>query len=94
MATVADYLAGIGPDQRAAYEQIRSIVLAMVPDAEETISYGMPTLKYRGKYLIYVGAFTNHMSVFPGTIKFTPADPIPAATVEDLVRRRMTEIAG
>ncbi len=39
---------------------------SLVPEPELTISYGMPTVKYKKKYVIYFGAFKNHMSVFPG----------------------------
>jgi len=65
MATVNDYLTSITPEQRMHYERIKAVVLRLVPDAEETISYGMPTFKYREKPLLYFGAFKNHMSVFP-----------------------------
>lgn len=39
----------------------------IVPDVEEVISYGIPTFKHKGKYVLYFGAFKNHMSVFPGS---------------------------
>jgi uncharacterized protein YdhG (YjbR/CyaY superfamily) len=93
MATVAEYLDQVDPAQRAQFERIREVVRGVVPDADETVSYGMPTFTFHGKYLLYFGAFKNHMSVFPGTIKFTADAPIPAATVEEIVRRRMAEIA-
>ena len=66
MPTVNDYLKKITPSQKDEFEKIRKIVKAMVPDAEEVISYGIPTFKHKGKYLIYFGAFKNHMSLFPG----------------------------
>lgn len=66
MSTVAEYLENVTPPQKAEYERIRKIVKQAAPEAEEVISYGIPTFKYKGKYLIYFGAFKNHMSVFPG----------------------------
>jgi hypothetical protein len=48
----------------------------------------------RGKYLIYFGAFRRHMSVFPGTVRFTVAEPLPRATVEEIVRGRLAAIDG
>ena len=66
MPTIAEYLKNITPPQKAEFERIRKIVKSIVPDAEEAISYGIPTFKYKGTYLIYFGAFKNHMSVFPG----------------------------
>ena len=37
----------------------------MAPGAVETIGYGIPTFKYKGKNLIHFAAFKNHMSLFP-----------------------------
>lgn len=56
----------VTPEQRTSYERIRKIVYKIIPDAEEKISYGIPTFTYKGKYLLYFGAFKNHMSLFPG----------------------------
>ncbi len=66
MIVIDEYLESTTPSQRAELEKIRQLVKQMVPDAEEVISYGIPTLKYKGKYLIHFAAFKNHMSVFPG----------------------------
>lgn len=64
--TVEEYLSNVTPSQKLQYERLRKIVNATVPDVEEAISYGMPTFKYKGKFLIYWGAFKDHMSLFPG----------------------------
>jgi len=67
MSVIDEYLVGIDPDQRAALERVRTIAKTVVPDADETIGYGMPVLKYNKKYLIGFSAFKNHMSIFPGS---------------------------
>jgi len=56
------------PPQQAEFERIKKLVLDVVPDAEQVVSYGMPTFKYRRKIILHVGAFTDHMSLFPGGI--------------------------
>lgn len=56
------------PPQQAEFERIKKLVLDIVPDAEQVVSYGMPTFKYRRKIILHVGAFTDHMSLFPGGI--------------------------
>ena len=89
MATVEEYLARLTPEQREQYERVRRIVRSVVPDAGEKISYGMPTFTYGDKYLVYFGAYQHHMSIFPGTVKFTAADPIPEPTLIEMVRRRL-----
>jgi uncharacterized protein YdhG (YjbR/CyaY superfamily) len=65
MQTVEEYLKHVTPTQRAEYERIRKIVKKQVPDADEVISYGIPTFKHNGKYVIYFAAFKDHMSIYP-----------------------------
>lgn len=66
MTVIDDYLKKVTPQQKDALERVRTIVRQIVPDAEEVISYGMPVLKHKGKYVIGFAAFKDHMSVFPG----------------------------
>lgn len=64
--TIDSYLANVPPPEREALERIRHIARKMIPNAEEVISYGIPTMKYKGTFVIYFAAFKNHMSLFPG----------------------------
>lgn len=66
MPSVDEYLSNISAQQRAEYERIRKIVRQVVPEADEVISYGIPTFRYKGSYVLYFGAFKHHMSLFPG----------------------------
>lgn len=65
MNSIDTYLASVSPSQKTELERIRRFVQQLVPEAEETISYGMPTFKYKGKVLIHYAAFKDHMSIFP-----------------------------
>lgn len=65
MTEVETYLSQVNPDARAVLEHIRTLVKSIVPEAEETMSYGMPALKYKGKPLVYYAAFKDHLSLFP-----------------------------
>ena len=65
MSQIDDYLDKVTASQKTQLERIRQIVISYVPDAKESISYGMPAFKYKNKPLLYFGAFKNHMSVFP-----------------------------
>ena len=106
MATVEEYVGALPPAQREQFERIRRIVRGVIPDAEETISYGIPTFKHRGKYLIYFAAFKDHMSVYPtmgavaatkgtrGTFRLTEDDPVPEDVVRAIVSRRLEVIEG
>jgi len=46
-------------------QTIRATVLSVAPEAEEVISYQMPTFK-EGGILIHFAAFSKHYSIFPG----------------------------
>lgn len=63
--TIDEYLLGVQPDQRVALERIRQIVKSVAPEVEETISYNMPTMKYKGRALVYFTASKKHMSLMP-----------------------------
>ena len=65
MTVIDDYLKKIEASKRKQLERIRKIALDTVPDAEETISYGMPTLKKNGKGFLGFDAHENHIGVYP-----------------------------
>jgi uncharacterized protein YdhG (YjbR/CyaY superfamily) len=66
---VDDYLDGLPPDQRAAFERVRHVVVRAEPGVQEGRSYGMPAFLYEGRPLLAFRAAKNHLSVFP----FSPA---------------------
>lgn len=61
---VDDYLAALPEDQRAALDKLRGTIKAAAPEATESISYGIPTFKYKGRPLIYFGAAKKHCAVY------------------------------
>jgi len=61
--TVDDYLSALPDNVYLALENIREIIRFLVPGAEETISYQVPTYKYKGM-LVGFGASKNHCSFF------------------------------
>lgn len=65
--SIDEYLSNVQPQQRAELERIRALVKQLVPSAEETMSYGMPTLKYKNRALVYFTASKKHMSFFPSS---------------------------
>lgn len=66
-ATVTEYLASVPPKARKALRQIRSAIIKGAPGIEERISYGIPTFTLDGKYLLYMAAFKEHVSIYPAT---------------------------
>lgn len=65
--TVDEYLDGVDPAFRAELERIRALVTELVPSVEESMSYRMPTLKYKNRALVYFTASKKHMSLFPSS---------------------------
>lgn len=50
--TIDEYIAGFPPDVQEILEQVRLTVRATAPEAEETMSYKMPTFTLNGRYLV------------------------------------------
>ncbi|HLY64422.1 MAG TPA: DUF1801 domain-containing protein, partial [Chloroflexota bacterium] len=42
----------------------RRIIKAAAPDAVETISYGMPTFRLRGRQLAHIAAWKSHCALY------------------------------
>ena len=60
---VGEYIAGFPPDVREILETIRTTIKTAAPDAEESISYGMPAYKLNGP-LVYFAAYKNHIGFY------------------------------
>jgi uncharacterized protein YdhG (YjbR/CyaY superfamily) len=62
--SVDEYVAAAELAARPILNEIRRVVRAAAPDAEEVVSYRMPAFK-QGGVLIYFAAFRHHIGVFP-----------------------------
>jgi uncharacterized protein YdhG (YjbR/CyaY superfamily) len=65
LKTMDEYIAGFPSDVQQILEKIRMAIRKAAPDAEETISYEIPTFNLKGKYLIYFAAYKKHIGVYP-----------------------------
>ena len=74
---VDDYLAALEEPKKGTLAQVRETILAVIPDAEQCISYGMPAFKLGGKTVAGFAAFKNHLSYLPHS-----GSVIPALTTE------------
>jgi uncharacterized protein YdhG (YjbR/CyaY superfamily) len=59
------YLATLDEPKRITLAELRRSILAVIPDAEQSISYGMPAFKVQGKTVAGFAAFKNHLSYLP-----------------------------
>jgi uncharacterized protein YdhG (YjbR/CyaY superfamily) len=62
---IDSYLAGLDEPKRATLERLRTSIMAVVPDADQCISYGAPAFKVRGKAVAGFAAFHSHLSYLP-----------------------------
>jgi len=63
-ASVDAYVAAFPPEVRAVLERLRATARKLLPDAQETISYGIPTYKRNGA-VVYFAAFKAHIGFYP-----------------------------
>jgi uncharacterized protein YdhG (YjbR/CyaY superfamily) len=75
---IDDYLAPLEPPKRETLEALRRSILAVVPDAEEGLSYGAPAFRLQGKVVAGFAAAKHHLSYLPhsGTVLADVADDV------------------
>lgn len=59
-----EYIAGFPGDIQVILNQVRVIIQQAAPDAEESIAYGMPAYKLKGKPLVYFAGFKKHIGFY------------------------------
>jgi uncharacterized protein YdhG (YjbR/CyaY superfamily) len=59
-----EYIEAFPPEVQSILAQIRTTIRAAAPDAQETISYQMPTFTQNG-VLIHFAAFKQHIGLYP-----------------------------
>jgi len=64
--TIDSYINKNPKDVQEKLTLIRTTIKKAAPVVTETISYGIPTIKYKGKNLIHFAAFAKHFGIYPG----------------------------
>ncbi len=62
--TIDQYINGFPNEIQELLEKMRITIKQAAPDAEEAISYAMPTFKLKGN-LVHFAAFKNHIGFYP-----------------------------
>jgi uncharacterized protein YdhG (YjbR/CyaY superfamily) len=62
---VDEYIGWFQPTVQRKLQQLRSTIRRAVPNADETISYQIPTYKLDGAPVVYFAGFERHVSVYP-----------------------------
>ena len=103
-ATVDEYIAAQSTEARPRLRELRSIIRDAVPEATESISYGMPAYKLETR-AVYFAAAKHHCALYgtplkdfaeelggyttlKGTLQLPLDQPVPAELVRGLVRAK------
>jgi uncharacterized protein YdhG (YjbR/CyaY superfamily) len=69
LKNIDEYIAGFPFDVQKILEKVRQTIRKAAPNAEETISYKIPTFTINGRYLIYFTAYKKHVGIYPVPIE-------------------------
>jgi uncharacterized protein YdhG (YjbR/CyaY superfamily) len=71
--TIDEYIGGFPRPVQVALKQVRAAIRKALPQADESISYRIPTYKLNGRPVIYFGSFTQHYSIHPANARLVAA---------------------
>jgi uncharacterized protein YdhG (YjbR/CyaY superfamily) len=63
--SVDDYIASFSEPVQARLQEVRRLVHAALPGADEAMSYRMPSLRVNGRYVVYLAGWKHHVSIYP-----------------------------
>lgn len=64
-AEVDAYIGAQPEPQRSSLEHLRSQILAVIPEAEQCISYAMPGFRLKGKVVAGFASYKKHIGYYP-----------------------------
>jgi uncharacterized protein YdhG (YjbR/CyaY superfamily) len=64
-ASIDEYISTFPAATQEILQELRRRVLAALPEAEERISYQIPTFAVDGQYVIYIAGWKHHVSIYP-----------------------------
>ena len=63
--TIDEYISTFPADTQVILEKIRQAIQKAVPEATETISYGIPTFDLNGQHLVFFAGWKQYVSLYP-----------------------------
>lgn len=67
MSIVTEYIERLNDTERPVLQHLYDTVHQLVPEVEDSFSYGIPTYKYKGKYMLAFASNKKFMSIYPGS---------------------------
>jgi uncharacterized protein YdhG (YjbR/CyaY superfamily) len=71
--TIDEYIGTFPSEVQDTLNRIRQLIKQAAPEADEAISYQIPTLKLKGKYVVYFAGYKKHVSMYPVTAAMVEA---------------------
>ena len=65
-STFEEYVSSFPESTQSKLIELRKIILDLLPETTEKISYGMPTFVFKGNRLYFAG-YAKHIGFYPGT---------------------------
>jgi len=65
--SVDDYIETLPEAVHVTIERVRNSIRNALPDADESISYNMPTYKMRGNRILYFAVWKKHYALYGAT---------------------------
>jgi uncharacterized protein YdhG (YjbR/CyaY superfamily) len=106
-STVDEYINSFPLDVQQSLKQLRATIRENAPGALETIAYQMPAYKFKGKPLVYFGAYQSHIGFYAefahelsqykqgkGSVQFPMDKPMPLDLIARMVRFRMSNVSS
>ncbi len=63
---IDEYIAGFPEKTQEILEKVRAVIQSAAPDAQETISYQIPTFTLHGN-LVHFAAYQHHLGFYPAS---------------------------
>lgn len=65
-ASIDEYIESFSGQTKDRLMEMRQIVRELLPDAQERISYNMPSYLVDAKIIVYFAGFKDHIGMYPG----------------------------
>lgn len=86
--TAEEYAATFPTDVQDALKRLRTTIYETIPEATETIRYGMPAVMLNGHYVVHYAAWKHHIGLYPIPPMPTDLEPdvAPFRSTKDTMR--------
>ena len=90
--SIDEYIATFSKEVQTILQELRATIKAAAPDAEEKISYQIPTFALKGN-LVHFAAWKTHVGFYPGAngVKTFAQELAKYETAKGSVRFQMTD---